>query len=204
MPGQLALLGWWRGRGAGLEQPAERTERWKAARACCAPSAHHRPPALLHPPAHPSSRPLMVLCRHVGALHPRQRPLPALGPVPPLAGACAQRCARLPAACRARCRRRRPPRSGPRLEVWRTLSAGPASPASVASCPHHRPADRCPQVRDYSRWFYRQLASYLARGGCQYHVSHVFIWNLPCWDVQARCRGVEGTQGSTAPPPTPA
>jgi hypothetical protein len=28
-------------------------------------------------------------------------------------------------------------------------------------------------------------SQYLARGGCQYHVSHVFIFNLESWDVQA-------------------
>ena len=26
---------------------------------------------------------------------------------------------------------------------------------------------------------------YLQAGGCQYHVSNVFIWNLESWDVQA-------------------
>ena len=29
-----------------------------------------------------------------------------------------------------------------------------------------------------------QTAAYLARGGCQYHVSHVYVWNLESWDVQ--------------------
>ncbi|PRW39302.1 Palmitoyl-monogalactosyldiacylglycerol delta-7 chloroplastic [Chlorella sorokiniana] len=28
-------------------------------------------------------------------------------------------------------------------------------------------------------------AHYLAQGGCQYHVSHVYVWNLESWDVQA-------------------
>jgi hypothetical protein len=26
---------------------------------------------------------------------------------------------------------------------------------------------------------------YLAQGGCEYLVSHVYVWNLESWDVQA-------------------
>lgn len=40
-------------------------------------------------------------------------------------------------------------------------------------------------VRDYARWFYNKTAEYLAQGGCDYTVAHVYIWNLESWDVQA-------------------
>ncbi|KAL4438699.1 hypothetical protein ABPG77_006303 [Micractinium sp. CCAP 211/92] len=45
-------------------------------------------------------------------------------------------------------------------------------------------------VRDYARYFYNQTAAYLRQGGCDYRVAHVYIWNLPSWDVQVggRCR----------------
>ena len=39
-----------------------------------------------------------------------------------------------------------------------------------------------------------QTARYLAQGGCQYHVSHVFIWNL------VRQRGEKGQDGSATSP----
>lgn len=39
-------------------------------------------------------------------------------------------------------------------------------------------------VRDYARHFYNQTAAYLAQGGCNYTVAHVYVWNLPSWDVQ--------------------
>ncbi|KAL4440114.1 hypothetical protein ABPG75_003115 [Micractinium tetrahymenae] len=40
-------------------------------------------------------------------------------------------------------------------------------------------------VRDYARYFYNQTAAYLRQGGCDYRVGHVYVWNLPSWDVQA-------------------
>lgn len=49
-----------------------------------------------------------------------------------------------------------------------------------------------------------QTAAYLAQGGCQYHVSHVYVWNLESWDVQvsskhwAGCCAVMGSRVCTA------
>lgn len=50
-----------------------------------------------------------------------------------------------------------------------------------------------------------QTARYLARGGCEYRVTHVYVWNLESWDVQAsRPRGCGVNRGRAAPPLRPA
>lgn len=77
-------------------------------------------------------------------------------------------------------------------------------------------------VRDYQRWFYRQLAAYLAQGGCEYYVSHGERCCGRDWswagasDVPVPCGGRVSTPGEgacslglrpaclpTRPPPPP-
>ena len=55
-------------------------------------------------------------------------------------------------------------------------------------------------VRDYSRYYYNHTASYLEQGGCDYHVSAVYVWNLGSWDVQAIYPGSSSGEGSFRDP----
>ena len=99
------------------------------------------------------------------------------------------------------------------LELPRPLPAGMSGPYTRAADPFllfdlSQPSP----VRDYARWFYNATAQYLRLGGCQYHVAHVYIWNLESWDVQvgwkddapAAATGCRGAAIAAAAPSTAA